>query len=97
MNNLHNFDQNNDWIVAGELSKGNRLKQTSLKEQQAMRKAYCKANNIPYEEVELHEESGLMQGSLKVLVVVLWLFIIGVGISVALTNGSFIDFLGWWF
>lgn len=94
MNNLNNLNDN--IILQNELHKGNRLKSSELLEQQAMRKAYCKANNIPFEEVDI-EERGFMQGSLKVVVWLMWLFIIGVAFSVAIVGGNFIDFIGWWF
>ncbi|AGI10630.1 hypothetical protein mgb1_041 [Bacillus phage MG-B1] len=97
MNNFNNnFENNNDFLVAGQLGKQNQLKQQELSEQQAMRKAYCKVNNIPYEEPE--EIPGLSQGSLKVLCFTVWLFIIGTVISSFIGEGNFLtNFMKVWF
>lgn len=95
MNNLNNFNDNA--FIQNELHKGNSLKRSELLEKQAMRKAYCKANNIPFEEVEINEETGFGQGSLKIFLLIIWIFIVGVTLSVLIAGGSFSDFLGWWF
>jgi len=77
-NDNNNFDQH-DVFIQNELHKGNRLKNKELAEQRAMRKAYCKVNNIEFEEIEEEEERGFFQGS---LFVVLCLIIISIQVTV---------------
>jgi len=97
-NDFNNNGFNTDFLVAGELQKQNNLKQQELKEKEAMRKAYCIANNVPYEEIVYNNQSPKFgQGLLKVFVCIIWLFIVGVLLSVLLTDGNFKDFIGWWF
>lgn len=100
-NNLDNYNQDrhnenfvtnnsnqNNYLTDYHLNRGNNLKQQELKEQQAMRKAYCKVNSIPYEEPE--EIPGVSQGFLKVLVIVVWLFITGTVLSAFIGEGNFL-------
>jgi len=97
MNNFNNnFEGNNDFLVVGQLERQNKLKQQELKEQQAMRKAYCKVNDIPYEEPQ--EIPSIGQGSLKVICLVMWLFIVGTIISAFIGEGNFLtNFMKVWF
>lgn len=93
MNN--NFDQN-DIFIQNQLHKRNKLQQDMLKEKQAMRKAYCKVNDIPYEEPI--EERGLTQGSLYVLTCTVWLIIIATVICAFIGEGNFLtNFMKVWF
>ncbi|ANT41152.1 hypothetical protein CBR56_27835 [Bacillus thuringiensis] len=95
MNN-NNFDQY-DVFIQNELHKGNKLKNLELAEKRAMRKAYCKANNIEFEELPTMEEN-LSNGSLKILCFVMWLFIAGTIISAFIGEGNFLtNFMKVWF
>lgn len=87
------------YIVANEISNSNELKHVELLEKQAMRRAYCKANDIPYEEIEIPTmQENLSQGSLKVLCFIVWLFIAGVIISSFIGEGNFLtNFMKVWF
>lgn len=91
MNN-NNFEQNNDFMITGELIHNNKLKRKEIEEQRLMRKAYCKVNNIPYEEPQ--EIPSFGRGFLKVLVLVIWLFILGFILSILWSDSSFFNFLG---
>jgi len=72
------------------------LSKSHLEEQQAMRKAYCKVNDIPYEEPQ--EIPSIGQGSLKVICLVMWLFIVGTIISAFIGEGNFLtNFMKVWF
>lgn len=94
MNN-NNFDQF-DTFIQNELHKGNKLKKSELQEKIAMRKAYCKVNNIPFEEPI--EERGLTQGSLYVLTCTIWLIIIATIICAFIGEGNFLtNFMKVWF
>ncbi|QOR56298.1 hypothetical protein KNV66_gp05 [Bacillus phage DLc1] len=77
------------------------IKYLELKEQQAMRRAYCKVNDIPYEEVNIEIPSmkqNLSSGLLKVTVVIVYLFIIGTIISALIGEGNFLtNFMKAWF
>lgn len=74
----------------------NELTKQQIEEQRLMRKAYCKANNIPYEEPQ--EIPGMSQGSLKVLVIIVWLFIVGTVLSSLIGEGNFLtNFMKVWF
>lgn len=77
------------------------IKYLELKEQQAMRRAYCKVNDIPYEEVNIELPSmkqNLSSGILKVSVIIIWLFIAGVIISSLIGEGNFLtNFMKAWF
>lgn len=95
MNN-NNFDQY-DVFIQNELYKGNRIKTMELAEQRAMRKAYCKANNIEFEELPTMQEN-LSSGSLKIIVIIMWLFIAGTIISAFIGEGNFLtNFMKVWF
>ncbi|AZU99843.1 hypothetical protein H3018_gp45 [Bacillus phage DK3] len=93
MNN--NFDQH-DVFIQGELHKRNRLQKELLNEKQAMRKAYCKVNNIPYEEPE--QIPGLSQGALYVLTCTVWLIIVATIVCAFIGEGNFLtNFMKVWF
>lgn len=101
-----NFYTNNDstfnpsnYNISNQLSNQTELKHIELLEQQAMRKAYCKANNIPFEEIEIPTmQENLSQGSLKVVCCIVWLFIVGVIISAFIGEGNFLtNFMKVWF
>lgn len=97
-NDFNNNGFNTDFLVAGQLEKQNNLKRQELKEKEAMRKAYCIANNVPYEEIEYNESPKFGQGTLKVLVCLIWLFIVGTLLSSFIGEGNWItNMLGWWF
>ncbi|WCR32953.1 hypothetical protein BC5_0040 [Bacillus phage BC-5] len=98
MNNNNNINQT-DWIVAGNIKQGNRLKQAELLEQQAMRKAYCKANNIPFEEIEVPSmQENLSKGSLYVLTCTIWLIIVATIFCSFIGEGNFLtNFMKVWF
>lgn len=88
----------NNFLVSGSIERGNNLKLVEIQEQQAMRKAYCKANDLPFEEIEIPTmKQNLSQGSIKILCVIVWLFIIGTIISAFIGDGNFLtQFIGWW-
>lgn len=89
MNN--NFDQFDNYLSTHALQQNNRLKQQEIAEQQAMRKAYCKVNNIPYEEPEI---PSFGKGFLKVSVILIWLFVLGFILSILWSDSDFFTFLG---
>ena len=94
MNNQ--FNNNNNFLIHSDLIDSNIISQQTLEEQRLMRKAYCKANNIPYEEPE--EIPPFVQGFLKVLLIILFLFAVGTGISALIASGDFLKLLlDWWF
>ena len=92
--------ENNQYpYSAHQLHQGNKLKVIELQEQQAMRKAFCKANDIPFEEIEIPSmQQNLSQGSIKILCIIVWLFIIGIIISAFIGEGNFLtNFMKVWF
>ncbi|AZU99752.1 hypothetical protein DK1_000048 [Bacillus phage DK1] len=93
-----NFDQH-DVFIQGELHKRNRLQRELLNEQQAMRKAYCKANNIPFEEIEVPSmQENLSKGSLYVLTCTIWLIIVSTIVCAFIGEGNFLtNFMKVWF
>ncbi|USL89556.1 hypothetical protein vBBcePLY3_00045 [Bacillus phage vB_BceP_LY3] len=91
MNN-NNYDKFDNYIINNTLNQGNRLKRMEVEEQRLMRKAYCKVNNIPYEEPQ--EIPSFGKGLLKVSVLVIWLFIIGMVLSILWSDSDFFTFLG---
>lgn len=86
-NNFNNDGFNNDFLVVGQLEKQNKLKSQELAEKEAMRRAYCKANDIPFEELE-NQSPGPLQGSLKVVVLLAWCFTVLVLLSILISKGS---------
>lgn len=91
MNN-NNFDQFDNFLISQNLNHGNNLKRKEIEEQRLMRKAYCKANNIPYEEPQ--EIPSFGSGFLKVSVILVWLFIVGMVLSILWSDSNFFSFLG---
>lgn len=89
---MNNFDQFDNNMLNGNLAQNNILKRKELEEQRLMRKAYCKVNNIPYEEPQ--EIPSFGRGFLKVTVLLIWLFILGFILSIAWSDSSFFSFLG---
>lgn len=90
-------DNTNNYVFGQQQAQwqANDLSKSYLEEQRLMRKAYCKVNNIPYEEPE--EIPSLGQGSLKVLVVIVWLFIVGIVLSSLIGEGNFLtNFMKVW-
>ena len=85
-NNLNNDGFNTDFLVAGQLEKQNKLKSQELAEKEAMRRAYCKANNIPFEVIE-NESPQPLQGSLKVVVLLAWGFTVLILLSILISKG----------
>lgn len=91
MNN-NNFDQFDNFLINQNLNHGNKLKRNEIEEQRLMRKAYCKVNDIPYEEPQEIPSFGC--GILKVSVLLIWLFIVGFILSLLWSDSSFFNFLG---
>lgn len=94
MNN--NYDQFDNFIHNMEMQRQSKLKKDELTEQRLMRKAYCKVNNIPYEEPE--EIPGLSQGALRVLTYTVWIIIVATVICAFIGEGNFLtNFMKVWF